>query len=63
MPDKVEKLTITARSKEICAIISFINIAYNSKENFIEVKYNNGRSSLMIPKGYFENATLKREDI
>ncbi len=63
MPDKVEKLTITARSKEINAIISFINIVYNNKEGYVDVSYNDDHSALIIPPGYFQNASMKREDV
>ena len=55
-----DKLIIKALPKEINAIINFISIIRNMKEDYILVKYNDGNSALVIPKGYFKNTNLKR---
>jgi len=54
------ELIIKALPKEISSIISFINIVHNMKEDQLLLKYNDGRSALVIPKGYFKNINMKR---
>jgi len=61
MKDK-EKLIITAHPKEISLIINIVNRIFNMKDDWTFIAFGKRETGIMVPKGYFKGAEMKRED-
>ena len=56
---KKDKLTIWAEPKEIDLVISIVNKIFRMNKDWIGITFNG--TSLMVPKGYFKDARMKRK--
>lgn len=65
--DDLQVFALTAKYKEISLVIDILNKIYNFKGDWNHISFHDDNSespqaSIMIPKGYFQDAEMNRKD-